>query len=184
MIVLKSGSLKLLETSGPVQACTRIDLPLPVKPTAMYTPPDVQSFRLYSLVADYVLTVFASDTHLVLVDSWQKGGRKSTLGTERKVSWAVSPTVHGNTSVVPVQWTGGWIRSRVVRTGDTDKHFLNTGVKDTLQFLQLFWGITASHTPGSTAHRDRLVLSSLFLLNRLSQKPVLLDSSLDAPKTV
>jgi len=47
------------------------------------------------LVGDNVLIIVAGDRRLVLVDSWQEGGRESTSGTEGKVSWAVIPTVYG-----------------------------------------------------------------------------------------
>ena len=43
--VFKSKSPNLLEPSGPVQACNGTSLPLPVEPTAMCTPPAVQSLR-------------------------------------------------------------------------------------------------------------------------------------------
>jgi len=60
-IVLKSGSLNLLEPSGPVQACTGITLrlPLPLPPDMLYTCRVRVMFQLRVWVAGKIVPIHA-----------------------------------------------------------------------------------------------------------------------------
>jgi hypothetical protein len=113
-IVLKPGSLNLLEPSGPVQAflwSLPLCIPHPLSSHCVHTVLVGDNILIIVhtvlvrdniliivhtvLVGDNILSIVASDRRLVLVDSWQEGGRESPSGTEGKVSWAVSPTAYG-----------------------------------------------------------------------------------------
>ena len=64
LIVLKSGSLNLLEPSGPVQACLRIALLLPLPlPFNLLTPNDPYMGRTAPLISKrYILYIYSTNT--------------------------------------------------------------------------------------------------------------------------